>query len=410
MSHPFPLSSFRVDSVDDIERIRGLGLRQLRWSHDKSAPHEGDGAAGAERAGPAAVQAEAPAPARPARAKAAVTPQERRRALLEAQRGAARRCEEQFDEATAALKLAVADVRDKPDAAREASQALARALHEKMLGDEQLCVCVLSAQAGEKPMAHSLNVAVISMLMARLFRFEQQDMLELGTGALLHDIGKLELPHRVHTRQERLSPAEAQAYRDHVRLGVTLGQRMNLPATTLQVIEQHHEHADGSGFPQGLGMDRMSDAARIVSLVNRYDDLCNPRNPGRAMTPHEALSRLFAQGKGKFDATMLNAFIRMMGVYPAGSVVQLTDDRFAIVTHVNASRPLKPQVLVHDPAVPRDEALTLNLLGEPDLGIRRSLPAAQLPDGIREYLQPVQRLAYFFEPVASPGELEPAWL
>jgi hypothetical protein len=70
------------------------------------------------------------------------------------------------------------------------------------------------------------------------------------------------------------------------------------------------------------------------------------------LTPHEAVSMLFAQGRQRYDAGVLNAFIRMMGVYPAGSLVQLTDDRFAMVIGVNGSRPLKPRVLVHDPKVP----------------------------------------------------------
>ena len=94
----------------------------------------------------------------------------------------------------------------------------------------------------------------------------------------------------------------------------------------------------------------MSAAARIVALVNRYDNLCDPALPAHALTPHEALSLMFAQTRSKFDASMLNAFIRMMGVYPPGSVVQLTDDRFALVTNVNSTRPLKPRVLVYDRA------------------------------------------------------------
>ena len=81
--------------------------------------------------------------------------------------------------------------------------------------------------------------------------------------------------------------------------------------------------------------------------------------PSRALTPHEALSLLFAQGKAKFDASILGGFIKMMGVYPPGSAVQLTDERYAIVVSVNSSRPLKPRVLVHDRAVPPDEALLL---------------------------------------------------
>jgi HD-GYP domain-containing protein (c-di-GMP phosphodiesterase class II) len=79
------------------------------------------------------------------------------------------------------------------------------------------------------------------------------------------------------------------------------------------------------------------------------------------VTPHEALSLLFAQGKNKFDPAILGTFIKMMGVYPPGSVVQLTDDRFAMVVGVNSSRPLQPRVLVHDPRVPSDEALILDL-------------------------------------------------
>ena len=107
---------------------------------------------------------------------------------------------------------------------------------------------------------------------------------------------------------------------------------------------------------------------------------------------------MFAQGKHKFDATMLNAFIRMMGVYPPGSAVQLTDDRHALVVTVNSSRPLKPRVLVHDPGVPRDEALFLDLEAVPGVGIRRSLRDSQLPPASREYLAPAPRIAYFFEP------------
>jgi hypothetical protein len=88
----------------------------------------------------------------------------------------------------------------------------------------------------------------------------------------------------------------------------------------------------------------------------------------------------------------------MMGVYPPGSVVQLTDDRYALVTNVNSSRPLKPRVLVHDGQVPADEALHLNLELQPDLGIRRSLRPQQLPADALQYLSPRQRVVYFFEP------------
>jgi hypothetical protein len=181
-----------------------------------------------------------------------------------------------------------------------------------------------------------------------------------------------------------------------------LAQRMGLEPGPLLIIAQHHEHADGSGFPNKLNMDRMSMGARIVALVNRFDGLCNPMLPSKSLTPHEALSLMFAQGRNRFDATMLNAFIRMMGVYPPGSTVQLTDDRYALVVSVNSARPLKPQVMVHEPSVKSEEALILNLEEMPDLGIRRSLKPMFMPRASLDYLSPRPRISYFFDSV-SPG-------
>jgi hypothetical protein len=92
----------------------------------------------------------------------------------------------------------------------------------------------------------------------------------------------------------------------------------------------------------------------------------------------------------------------MMGVYPPGSVVQLTDDRFALVHSVNSSRPLRPRVTVYDPRLPGHDALLLDLEHEPALGIRRSLRSAQLPRVAFEVLAPPPRVGWFFEATADP--------
>ena len=144
-------------------------------------------------------------------------------------------------------------------------------------------------------------------------------------------------------------------------------------------------------------------AARIVALVNRYDNLCNPHLLAKALTPHESLSLLFAQGRSKFDTSILGAFIKMMGVYPPGSTVQLTDDRYALVVAVNSARPLKPNVIVHEPATPRSDALVLDLENAGGIGIRRSVKAQQLPPTALDYLAPSARVTYFFEP-SAPAE------
>jgi hypothetical protein len=141
----------------------------------------------------------------------------------------------------------------------------------------------------------------------------------------------------------------------------------------------------------------MSPLSRIVALVNQYDNLCNPANPALALTPHEALSQIFTKYKTRFHELTLTTFIRMMGIYPPGSVVQLSDDRYALVVSVNSARPIKPKVIIHDPTIDRDEALVINLEHEQQLCIHRSLKPLQLPKAAYDYLSPRKRLCYFFE-------------
>jgi putative nucleotidyltransferase with HDIG domain len=294
----------------------------------------------------------------------------------------------------------------RPPRAGARPAALTAAVIDKMIGEQDLCVRMLTEAAGDKASMHAMNVTVIALLMGRCFGFSEEDMADLGVGALLHDVGKLEMPQRLRHREDNFSPSEARVYEEHVELGVVQARRLGLTPGAAQVIAQHHEHADASGFPARLNSDRMTMAARIVALVNRYDNLCNPHLLARAMTPHESLSLLFAQGRSKYDASILNAFIKMMGVYPPGSVVQLTDDRYALVVAVNSSRPLKPSVLVHDAAVARAEALVLDLEAAPGLGIRRSIRPQQLPPTALDYLAPTARVAYFFEPSPALEEID----
>jgi len=391
MQHPFPVGSFRITHAQQIDKIRGLGLKQLRWSPEKSELAAPPAPAAQDDAAPVAAAIELPP-------ETAVQAAERqRREQLSEQRASAELCQKQFDEAGQAWRAAFDSVVARPEQARQDTENLTRALLDKMLVDGDMCIRLLTCNAGDNASAHAMNVTVISLLMGRVFGLSDEEMLDLGLGALLHDVGKIDLPERLRHADERFGKEDLAAYRDHVAHGVLHGKRMGLKPGTLLVLAQHHEHADGSGFPLKLKLERLSAAARIVALVNRYDNLCNPPSLANALTPHEALSLLFAQARSQFDANMLNSFIRMMGVYPAGSVVQLTDDRYALVMSVNSTRPLKPNVMVHDPLLPREEALHLNLMTTPELGIRRSLKPAQLPADALDYLAPRPRVAYFFE-------------
>lgn len=445
IEHPFALNSFKIGAQDQIDTLIKLGVKRIRWSPEKSDPAPGavpastpasgkpgtDGTV-SQAGGPvplvplvpqdsptvpaaAANPAESGAAARQAiteavAAEVAALAEERRqrRDKLDLQQASLEVCEREFTSASRTYRQVLDQVSKQPEAARVQAEQLIDGMVGKLLEQEETAIRLLSESVGERASQHSINVTVISLLLGKAMGLDPAQLGTLGNGALLHDIGLIMLPERLRWLDNQFSAAERKMYQEHVPQGVALGQRMKLPAGQLAIIAQHHELADGRGYPNKLSGEQIAPLARIVALVNLYDNLCNPANPAQAITPHEALALIFAQMRPQFDIKVLMPFIRMMGVYPPGSVVELNDGRLALVVSVNAARPLKPNVVIYEPRVPRDEALIVNLEQAGELGIRRSLKPLQLPKAAFDYLSPRQRICYFFERARSPRETGPA--
>lgn len=412
MQHPFALNNFKITSRDQIDTILKLGLNRIRWSPEKSDPAPVAAHVPAAAATPAKVGADetvaatssSPEEATEVAQETAAAEAEvrrKRRELLSSQQESLEMCERQFANASRSYRQVIDAVRAQPAAARAQAEQAVGNMVGKLLEQEESAIRLLSENAGEKASLHAINVTTISLLLGKAMGLDAASLNDLGLGALLHDIGKIALPERLRWRDDNFNQAERHLHAEHVTRGVEFARAMRLPASVITVIEQHHELADGRGYPRKLKGEAIMPLARIVGLVNHYDTLCNPANPTQAVTPHEALALIFAQMKQQFDMTVLMPFIRMMGVYPPGSVIELNDGRYALVVSVNSSRPLKPHIIIHDPAVPRDEALVMDLEGMPEAGIRRSLKPLQLPKAAFDYLSPRSRICYFFERARS---------
>lgn len=386
MSHPFPLNSFKLNSPAQIATIRSLGIERIRYSPEKSDPEPA----------PVAIGEAPPEP---------VSPQEMerqwRKVLLDEQNASLKICERQYTQAAKSYKQLLELTHSAPDKSRSQSQALVDDVIRQLQGLEESSIRLLSEQTRDRCSQHSVNVLVLSLLLGKACGLGGAELQELGIGALLHDIGKQELPSRLRWDDEQFSGAEKKLYQEHVKHGIALGKKMGLSSAALLCIAQHHEAANGSGYPMRLSGDLISPLARILALTNQYDSLCNPGNPAAAQTPHEALSTIFSRLKGRFDGQTMSVFIRMMGVYPPGSVVQLSDESYAMVISVNSSRPLKPRLIIYDPQIPKEEALVVDLERQANLGVRRSLKPLQLPRQILDYLSPRQHVCYFFECAGS---------
>lgn len=400
--HPFPLNSFKISAPDQIDTLIKLGIKRIRWSPEKSDPEPETGPDAGPGDTPVKVGADRTARqtvAGAVAAAAAARAEERRQRheKLSAQQASLEICEREFSAASRGYRQILDQVTSHPESARVQATKMVGGILDSMLAQEECAIRLLSESVGERASQHSINVTVISLLLGKSLGLDKAQLDVLGCGALLHDIGLIALPERLRWLDKQFSPAERRIYREHVAHGIAIATRMKLAAEPLAIIAQHHELADGRGYPNQLSGEQITPLARIVALVNLYDNLCNPLHPAQAITPHEAQALIFAQMRQQFDSKVLMSFIHMMGVYPPGSVVELTDGRFALVVSVNAARPLKPNVVVYEPRVPRDEALVEDLEQAGDLGIRRSLKPLQLPKAAFDYLAPRQRICYFFE-------------
>jgi HD-GYP domain-containing protein (c-di-GMP phosphodiesterase class II) len=397
MNHPFPVSSFRVSSEEQIAALRALKLDQVRYIPSKSQVMPGgalpEDAVLAQERSVSASFAEDGAPLQ-------------RRLALAIQGQVLEACDQHFLDASSCYRDVEQLMGTSPQEARSLVDDLVHGCVDDVLESAESIIRLLSEEVGVRSAAHPVNVMALSLLLGKVLGLPASALRELGSAAFLHDVGKGALPLGLAQQAAHHKESQVRKYQSHVGESVVSVERMGYPVAVAMAVAQHHERADGSGFPLGLLSEDMSMAGRILSLVNHYDRLCNPALGTDVLTPHEALSIMFAQHKGWFDPVVLGAFIRMMGVYPPGSIVQLANDGYAMVVSVNSARPLRPCVVVYDPTVPKSDALIVDLEGVPEVSIRRSLRPSQLPRDVLDYLSPRQRVCYFFE--RAVGALSPA--
>ena len=316
---------------------------------------------------------------------------------LDAQRQSLDRCERRFSAVSRAFRNVLQNVRAQPEEARAIAETEIGGMVRAVRQEQDIAIRLLSEKAGQETALHAINVSVLSVLLGRAMGLDEATQEAIGLGALLHDVGKIELPDVMRGKADSPNPTERRMFQSHVEHSRTLAEKMGLPEAAAAIVAQHHESSDGSGYPLALKGDAIHPAARVVALVNHYDNLCNPPNPIHALTPHDAIAAVYRKTKEKFDPAALNAFVRMMGIYPPGSVLHLSDGRFSLSVAVDPSNAMKPKVLIHDPAVPVEEALVVALADRPDLSIQRAIKPMALPRAAFDYLQPRKRTSFFIE-------------
>lgn len=200
---------------------------------------------------------------------------------------------------------------------------------------------------GEYVYQHALACSVWAATFGRHLGLERAEVRDLAIGALLCDVGKVRLESRILDRAGPLTPEEM----DHVRRHVVESERIvaeaeGMPPAVRLIVANHHERHDGTGYPRGIRGADIPVGARIAGLVDSYDAMTSERPYAASRSPHQAVMELYETRDRLFQAELVEQFIRVCGIYPTGSLVELSDGTVGVVTAINSMRRLRPCVLL----------------------------------------------------------------
>jgi HD-GYP domain-containing protein (c-di-GMP phosphodiesterase class II) len=232
--------------------------------------------------------------------------------------------------------------------------------------------------SGHELAKSSVNVSILSTLIAMEMKLANHKVLHITTGAILHDVGMIKLPRDLVEKKGGLSDAESQRMKAHPLYAFKIVCKELLYPEDVGVIAlQHHERWDGDGYPRRLAGVAIDLGARITSVADAFEAMVSEKPYRNSMIGYAAMKSLLSDNSRRFDPDVLKAFIKTMGIYPIGSIVLLNNGAVARVVEVQGEAPLRPRIriLIDDfgKAYKPDEGDTVDLLAEKSLFIARAI-------------------------------------
>ena len=397
--HPFLFSSIKIKKLEQIEALKKAGITEVIYIPEKSDSLPLPLTAPPGKASPP------PKPATPAKEDPVLKllwqiKKDRMEKLKENQENL-RKCTQDYNDTVKNIPNIMEQIIGGSQEAVNASRTLIAKMAGKFINKGESFVHLMAIKETEESIYyHSLNAAVLALMIGAKAGFSPTEMRDLGLGVLLHDIGKSRIDNKVLKKIEPLTKAEQNLLRLHPQYGVEIAAKNNgFPKSAALVILQHHEQCDGSGYPQRHQRAKISKLARVANIVNVYDNLCNNVDHTKAMNPYQALAFMYSRCKKRLDPEFLTLFIRSLGVYPPGTVVELSNGIIALVVSVNPQNPMKPSLMLYDPDIPKNEAVAVEMEDLMDLTVEKSLRFEDLPGEVLDYFNYSGKANYFVEQV-----------
>ncbi|MGR8933712.1 MAG: HD-GYP domain-containing protein [Gammaproteobacteria bacterium] len=200
----------------------------------------------------------------------------------------------------------------------------------------------------EDTVRHAIHVCILSLVFGRYLNLGKELLSDLGFAALLHDAGEIRIPKEILEKRNRgVTPEERKILEKHTQLGAEiLRENHGIPAAAIDVALSHHERIDGKGYPRGLKGQELSFFAKLVAIVEVYESVTN--NPGAPIqvSSSDALRSIYSMRDTFFDGDLVENFIKCLGIYPVGSVVELNTGEIGIVISLKPEKHLLPTLMI----------------------------------------------------------------
>lgn len=212
---------------------------------------------------------------------------------------------------------------------------------------DALILLNLLREHNDYSVAHSINVCTLTLAFGRYLGLPQKELVELGMGALLHDVGETRVPANIMHKEGLLSKEESLLMQTHARHGADiLEHSTGIPASAIAIALAHHERSNGQGYPDGLAESEINYYAKVVGIIDVYDSVTSSQSYRGCISSTEALKNMYNWRNELFDSTLVEQFIQCLGIYPIGSVVELDTGEVGIVISVALEQRLQPKLML----------------------------------------------------------------
>lgn len=253
-----------------------------------------------------------------------------------------------FQDLTVAMQKVFKDLRNNRDINLIETQTAAKEMVASVIRNPDAFVWL--ARVKEKDTysyEHSIRAAILAAVFGRHLGLPPITMQNLCMGVLLSEVGMAKIDTEILQKKGKLTPEEYSQVQKHVEYGAEiLSHTPGISEQVIQVVWNHHERHNGSGYPRQLRGQQIHPLGKIAGIVDCYDAMTSPRNHARLVSTSEAMSNLYKMRNREFQSELVEQFIQAIGLYPTGTLVQLSTDEVGVIIAQNPERRLQPKVMV----------------------------------------------------------------